>query len=132
MPGIIDPETMNVDDLPAVWSPVQWEQTSEDHAREVEEQARASLLASVDIPEAILRLLLNETACDTVYAPPDGYDSHQQGDWDDTLITFAFNRQVKLRNMKRSQDRLVMEYQFENLGWWRVTIESERMTLERI
>jgi hypothetical protein len=25
MPIEIDPETMNVDDLPGIWSPVQWE-----------------------------------------------------------------------------------------------------------
>ncbi len=27
MPGIIDPETTHVDDLPGIWSPVQWELT---------------------------------------------------------------------------------------------------------
>lgn len=132
MPGIIDPETMHIDELPGVWAPVQWVQTPEERNREVEEQAKASLLATVDVPEAILRLLLNETGCDVVYAPPPGYDPAEQGDWDDTLITFSFDRQLRLRRLERNPERLVAEYQFENLGWWRFVIEPERVTIERI
>ena len=30
MPSIIDPETIYVDNLPAIWSPVQWELTEEE------------------------------------------------------------------------------------------------------
>jgi hypothetical protein len=30
MPSIIDPQTLYVDDLPAIWSPVQWELTEEE------------------------------------------------------------------------------------------------------
>ena len=26
MPSVIDPETLYVDDLPAIWSPVQWDE----------------------------------------------------------------------------------------------------------
>lgn len=132
MPGVIDPETMHVDDLPGVWAPVQWEQTPEERAAEIENQARASLLANIDIPEAILRLLLNETDADTVYAPPEGYQPEQQGDWDDTLITFAFKRPMRLTRVEREPDRLVVEYQFDNLGYWLLTIEAERVTIERI
>ncbi len=62
MPSIIDPETLYVDDLPAVWSPVQWELTEEQRIQAVEDQATASLLWSMDPPEAILRLLLDETS----------------------------------------------------------------------
>ena len=61
MPGIIDPLTFHVDDLPGIWSPVQWEQTKEEQIMELETQAAASLMLSVDIPEAMLRLILNET-----------------------------------------------------------------------
>ncbi|HEX9012870.1 MAG TPA: hypothetical protein VF813_05120 [Anaerolineaceae bacterium] len=132
MPGVIDPETMHVDELPGVWAPVQWEQTPEDRLKEDTEQARGSLLASVDVPEAILRLLLNEADCDVVYAPPDGYNSDEQGDWDETLVTYAFNRQMRLRRVERTPDRLVVEYQFENFGWWQFVIEPERVTIERI
>jgi len=132
MPGVIDPQTIHVDELPGVWAPVQWEQTSEERAQEVETQARASLLGSVDIPEAILRLLLNETGADTLYAPPPGYNPEQQGDWDDTLITFAFQRHVTLRRVERSPQLLVVEYQFENFGWWQFTIEEQRVVIQRI
>ena len=61
MPSIIDPETLYVDDLPAIWSPVQWELSEEEHIQAVEEQATASLLWTMYAPEAILRLLLGET-----------------------------------------------------------------------
>lgn len=132
MPGVIDPETIHVDELPGVWAPVQWEQTPEERAEEVETQARASLLANVDIPEAILRLLLNETSADTVYAPPPGYDPEQQGEWDDTLITFAFQRHVTLKRVERTPTRLVVEYQFENFGWWQLIFEEQRVTIQRI
>lgn len=132
MPGVIDPETLHVDALPGVWAPVQWEQTPEERAAEVETQARASLLASVDIPETILRLLLNETDVDTVYQPPEGYQADQQGEWDDTLITFAFKRQMKLTRVERTAESLVVEYHFENFGYWLLTIEPERVTIERI
>ncbi|MCX6071918.1 MAG: hypothetical protein NTU91_13855 [Chloroflexi bacterium] len=60
MPSVIDPETMHVDSLPVVWSPVQSPLTEEERAREVEEQATASLLWAADAPETILRLLLGE------------------------------------------------------------------------
>ena len=60
MPGVIDPETMYTDDLPGIWSPVQWELSEEERREEIEQQAKASLLWSVSAPEAILRLLLVE------------------------------------------------------------------------
>ncbi len=61
MPIDIDPETINADELPGIWSPVQWELTEEERIMELENQARSNLLYAVDVPEAILRLLLNET-----------------------------------------------------------------------
>ena len=57
MPSIIDPQTIHVDELPAIWSPVQWELTEEERVEAVNEQATASLLWTMDAPEAILRLL---------------------------------------------------------------------------
>jgi len=44
MPSIIDPETIHANELPAIWSPVQWELTEEERVEEIEEQAKASLL----------------------------------------------------------------------------------------
>ena len=92
MPGIIDPETFHVDDLPGVWAPVQWEQTKEEQILELETQAKASMMQSVDIPEAILRLLLNETEIASTKVAPAGYDEEEQGEWDDSIVTFMFKR----------------------------------------
>ena len=56
MPIDIDPETMNADDLPGIWSPVQWDLTEEERIEELHHQAQASLMWAIDIPEAILRM----------------------------------------------------------------------------
>lgn len=70
MPSIIDPQTLYVDDLPTIWSPVQWELIEEERIQAVEEQATASLLWSMDAPEAILRLLLDETGIERFFWNP--------------------------------------------------------------
>jgi hypothetical protein len=132
MPGVIDPETLYVDDLPGIWSPVQWELSEEERIHELEEQAKASLLAAVDAPEAILRLLLDETEIERAYEPPKGYDPEQQGEWDDSLITFQFKRQVRLERVDRNSELLSVEYNFGDLGYWILEIESERVTIERV
>jgi hypothetical protein len=132
MPGIIDPETLPVDELPGVWAPVQWDQTEEERAVEIERQAAASLLASVDVPEAILRLLLNESEAEQTYAPPPGYQPDQQGEWDPETITFAFRRPVRLVEVDRKPDALTVEYDFDNLGHWLFEITPEKVTIERI
>ena len=74
MPKIIDPETIYVDDLPGIWSPVQWELSGQELAQELEDQATASLLWAVDAPQTILRLLLSETGIERAYEPPEGYE----------------------------------------------------------
>ncbi len=89
MPSVIDPETLYVDDLPAIWSPVQWELDEEERIKAVEEQATASLLWTMDAPEAILRLLLDETGIQRLHAQPKDYNPEEQGDWDKDLITFG-------------------------------------------
>ena len=85
MPSIIDPQTIHVDDLPAIWSPVQWELTEEERVEAVNEQATASLLWTMDTPEAILRLLLGETEIQRLYQSPDDYDPEEQGEWDEEI-----------------------------------------------
>lgn len=132
MPGVIDPETMNLDDLPGIWSPVQWEQTPEERVTEIENQAQASLLTTVDVPEAILRLLLGETLIENLYAPPRGYDTTRQGEWDDSMVTFAFNRRFELSQVHRTPERLEVVYKVEDLGYWQLVIEPYRVTIERI
>ena len=132
MPSVIDPETLYVDDLPAIWSPVQWELDEEERVKAVEEQATASLLWTMDAPEAILRLLLDETGIQRLYGPPEGYDPREQGDWDKDLITFGPARSMKLESIQRTPRRLELVYNFENLGRWEFIIEQERMSIERI
>ena len=132
MPSVIDHETMNVDKLPGVWNPVQWELTELERAQEIEEQAKASLLWAVDIPEAILRLLLSETDIERAYEPPAGFDPEMQGDWDEALVTFKFLRSIKLESVDRDRKSLIVTYEFEGVGHWCVEIQPERVVIERI
>ncbi len=132
MPSVIDPETIHVDSLPVVWSPVQSPLTEAERAREVEEQATASLLWAADAPEAILRLLLQETAIDRALESPPGYDSARQGEWDPRIVTFAFARPIRLLAEQREPDRLALEYKLEGAGYWRMEITAESVTLTRL
>jgi hypothetical protein len=132
MPSIIDPETLYVDDLPAIWSPVQWELSEEERNAAVEEQATASLLWSMDAPEAILRLLLEETAIQRLHQPPPEYNPEEQGEWDGKLITFGPRRTIKLETVERTPASLVMVYDFGELGHWEFVIEAEKVSIERI
>jgi hypothetical protein len=132
MPSVIDPETLHVDSLPVVWSPVQSPLTAEERAREVEEQATASLLWAADAPEAILRLLLAETAIVRALAPPPGFDPDQQGEWDPQVVTFAFARPMRLVSEERRPDHLALEYKLEGAGYWRMEITPESTTVSRL
>ena len=132
MPSIIDPQTLYVDDLPSIWSPVQWELTEEERIQVVEEQATASLLWSMDAPEAILRLLLDETGIERFFKPPDGYNPAEQGDWDEKLITFGPKRPIQLESVERTPTRLELVYNFADLGRWEFIIESEKVSIARI
>jgi len=132
MPNVIDPETMNVDELPGIWSPVQWDLTEEERNHELEEQATASLLWAVDVPEAILRLLLDACDIERAFEPPKGYDPEQQGDWDDNLLTFQFKREIQLRKVEREKEYLYLEYKIEDLGYWAFEIQPEQISLYKI
>jgi hypothetical protein len=132
MPSILDPQTLYVDDLPTVWSPVQWELTEEERIQAVEEQATASLLWSMDAPEAVLRLLLEETDIKRIFEPPDSYNPAEQGVWDEKLITFGPKRPIKLESVDRTPTRLELVYDFAELGRWELIIESEKVSIERI
>ncbi len=132
MPGVIDPETMNADDLPGIWSPVQWDLSEEERAQEVEAQAKASLIWSVDVPEAILRMLLQETEIERLFEPPEGYDLQVQGEWDASLVTFGFSKPIKLIKVEREHDYLYLEYKFGDFDYWSIEIEPEKVTISRI
>jgi hypothetical protein len=132
MPSVIDPQTLYVDDLPAIWSPVQWELTEQERIQAVEEQATASLLWTMDAPEVVLRLLLDETGIQRLFAPPKDYNSEEQGDWNKELITFGPQRPIKLESIERTPTRLELVYDFGEMGHWEFVIESERVSIERI
>jgi hypothetical protein len=132
MPSVIDPETMPVDELPGIWSPVQWEISEEERVEEIEEQATASLIWAINPPEAILRLLLNATEITRAYHPPAGYDPRQQGEWNEELLTFQFTRAMKLVKVERESDYLYVEYDVEDLGTWAIEIEPEAVNIWRL
>jgi len=132
MPIDIDPETINADPLPGIWSPVQWEMNEEEQIVELEQQAIASLLWIVDLPETILRLLLDETGIERAFKPPKGFDPDLQGEWDNELVTFKFKRAFALVNAERTHDHLYLEYKIEDLGTWAFEIESDKVSIYRV
>ena len=132
MTQIIIPETINVDELPGIWSPVQWEISAEEEIEELENQATASLLWSIDTPEAVLRLLLDEYDIERAYQPPEGYDDSLQGEWDSDLVTFKFKRKVTLITAEREEEYLYVEYYVEDEGNWAIEIEPENVNISRI
>jgi hypothetical protein len=131
MPGVIDPETMNTQGLPGIWSPVQWELTEEERLNELETQTTAGLIWSVDIPEAILRLLLQETETTRLYEPPEDYDPEIQGEWDPELVTYGFTKPIKLIKVERETNYLYLEYKLGDSGYWYLEIGPEKVTLSR-
>ncbi|HEY45247.1 MAG: hypothetical protein AMJ88_04325 [Anaerolineae bacterium SM23_ 63] len=132
MPGVVDPETMYIDDLPGIWSPVQWELSEEEKREEIEQQAQASLLWSVSAPEAILRLLLDECEIERALDPPDSYDPELQGEWDESLVTFKFRRSIRLDAVERERESLCVIYDFGDVGYWEFEITPEKVILSRI
>jgi hypothetical protein len=132
MPGVIDPERIFVDALPGIWTPIQWELSVDERRKELEDQAKASLLWAVDVPETILRLLLSENEIERAFQPPNGFNSEKQGEWDPSLVTFKFKRAIKLRNIKRESNQLTVEYDFGDFGSWILEIEPERVVIERV
>ena len=132
MPRYIDPQTINADSLPGIWSPVQWEMDEVEHAMELENQATASLLWTVDLPEALLRLAINETDIENIHKPPKGYDPDLQGLWEEDIITFKFKREVELIRTEREADHLYLEYRVEDLGTWAVEFKSSNVNIYHI
>ena len=132
MPGIIDTHSLDANELPTVWSPVQWELTEDERVQELENQATASMLWAADVPEAILRLLLSEAEIERAYAAPQGFDPAQQGDWDEEVLTFQFRRAIKLIKCLHQPDSLYIEYQFGELGRWAFEIRPEEVKIKRV
>ncbi len=132
MPAMIDAEHINVDDLSGIWSPVQWELNEDERIQELEDQATASMLWIVDIPEAILRLLLGEHEIERSLEPPENFDPEKQGEWDESLLTFQFKQPIKLIKVKRDTDLLYIEYKLGDLGYWAVEIQPDKVNIWRL
>jgi hypothetical protein len=111
---------------------VQSELTEAERIQAVEEQASASLLWSMDAPEAILRMLLEETDIERLLEPPVSYNPVEQGDWDEKLITFGPKWPIKRESVERTPTRLELVYNFSDLGWWEFVIEPEKVSIARI
>jgi hypothetical protein len=75
---------------------------------------------------------MDETDIERAYEAPKGYDPEQQGEWDQQLVTFQFRRPIRLESVHREPDRLLVEYDFGDLGHWLLEIEPERVSIERI
>lgn len=132
MPGIVDPTLIQVDRLPTIWSPVQGVLTDEERIAELEDQATASLLWAANVPEAILRLLLGETEIERVLLPPEGYDEEEQGEWDPTVVTFAFKHPIRLESDRMEAGDRILEYRLDGAGYWRIQVGAECVSVERI
>lgn len=132
MPGVIDPQTIEVNHLPVIWSPIQSPLAEDERVRELDLQATASLLWAATIPEQILRLLLSETDIEAIAEPPPGYDPAAQGEWDSSQLTFAFARQIRLIREERRLDRLTLEYKVDGAGTWLVEFGHEELAVARI
>jgi hypothetical protein len=127
MPAIIDTQALNVNELPTIWSPVQWELTLDEREEELDSQHTASLLWAADAPEAILRLLLSETKIERALEPPEGFDPEQQGDWDPEITTYKFRRPIKLVKCERGENSLYIEYKLGELGYWAFEIGPDEV-----
>ena len=77
-------------------------------------------------------MLLDETAIERLYEPPEGYDPEQQGEWDESTLTFAFKRGARLESVEREGDSLVVIYNLEGAGYWELEITPERVVIQRI
>ena len=133
MTSLIDPQHLNVDQIPGIWTPVNVEELSDqERVAEVEDQARASLLAGVDTLEAVLRLLLHETEIQRADGPPDGYDPEMQGEWDPDILAFQFKRGIKpIGEITREAEYLYVEFKVEDAEQWMLEITPEKVIIEK-
>ena len=131
MSGYLDPLTFPVLDVPAIWCPEKERLVGNPLATSIEEQAKASLLASADTVESILRLLYDKAEIERVLEPPQGYNPEVQGDWDDQQVTFAFLRRVERISEERDDESLRMEYRIDGCGKFMVEITPESFSIQK-
>jgi hypothetical protein len=131
MPDGFDTETFPSHEFPAIWFYQKPPEDKRDFAAFVEHQAASGMLASTDILEAVLRLLLGLTEVEGVYDPPRGYDPEVQGEWDSDVLTFIFRRRVQKVGEDREDGEIRLEYQVETCGTFVVTIRGDSVHIER-
>jgi hypothetical protein len=95
-------------------------------------QTTSVLHWSVDGPEGLLRLLLQETETDRILEPPEDYDPETQGKWDTEFASFGFRKPFELIKVEQVYNYLYLEYKFGVIGHWFVEIQPEKMTIARI
>ena len=88
-------------------------------------------MASAHIAEAVLRMLYGETEIERVFNPPQGYNPEVQGDWDDQLVTFAFQRRVEKISEERDDESMRLEYRMEGCGQYSIEITAEGFSIEK-
>jgi hypothetical protein len=120
----IDPLTFPTINLPAIWTPIKEKSEANPLALQIHEQAKASLLITADTIESILRLLLGETEVERVFTPPKGYDTELQGEWDNSAITFAFIKSIRIISENRDPEQLEMQYEVEGRGIYNITVNK--------
>jgi hypothetical protein len=128
----LDPLTFPTINLPAIWTPAPENADDNPPALQIMEKARGRLLMTADILESILRQLLGETEVERVSAPPEGYDSDLQGDWDETVPTFAFQRRISLWEEERSEDVLSVRLSVDGKDSYRAEVTKNGLAITRI
>jgi hypothetical protein len=154
MPGAIDFETMDVDELTPVWCPSDEELTPEQYESALQQEARAHLLTMAGVPEAILRLLVQETEVSRVAREVVGqvrgarrdFEAEADADADDGADggsgadadaefppdSFEFSHPIVAETVEMTRDGLLVVYRLEGAGTWRMLLESGRVTIERV
>jgi hypothetical protein len=152
MPGAIDFETMDVDELTPVWCPSDEELTPEQYESALQQEARAHLLTMAGVPEAILRLLVQETGVSRVAREvvdqgrgarrdfeaeadadaDDGADAGADGGAELPPDSFEFDHPIVAEKVEVTRDGLFVVYSLEGSGTWRMLFESGRVTIERV
>jgi hypothetical protein len=154
MPGTIDFETMDVDELTPVWWPSDADLTPDQYDSVVQQEARAHLLTMLGVPEAILRLLVRETEVSRVARDVAGQDDGKWSDFEGEAAadadadadaaadaeseagfppdSFEFSRPIVAETVEMTRDGLLVIYRLEGSGTWRMFLESERVTIERV
>ncbi len=131
MAGVLDPLTFPTLDVPAIWCPRKEKRLGNALAQRIEEQARGSLLVCADPVESVLRVIYGETEIERALIPPEGYDPAIQGEWDESLVTFAFARRVRKISEERNEQSLRLEYEMAGSGRFFVEITPDGFSISR-